>query len=160
MYQLHNIIKRSPLLFITLLFYFSCTTEPQQNPSNNPYNPNGMEEIITDGTENYSTLKSEYIFDQERLHTFELTIPEENLDFLNDDPAREEYVDGKLTFEGEEIAIIGIRYKGSIGGFVNCLSGNNWANPSGRKICTKLSMKLKINYADKDKKFYVIEDIT
>ena len=101
MYQLHNIIKRSPLLFITLLFYFSCTTEPQQNPSNNPYNPNGMEEIITDGTENYSTLKSEYIFDQERLHTFELTIPEENLDFLNDDPAREEYVDGKLTFEGE-----------------------------------------------------------
>jgi spore coat protein CotH len=118
-----------------------------------------MEEIIVDGTENYSTLKSDYIFDQEKLHTFELTIPEENLKFLNDDPAREEYVDGKLTFEGEEIAIIGIRYKGSIGAFVNCVSGNNWANPSGRKVCTKLSMKLKINYTDKDKKFYGLKKL-
>jgi len=99
---------------------------------------------IPSGDEQYLNQNSDYIFDQEKLHTFELDIPESALDLLNDDPAAEEYVEGSLTFEGETISPVGIRYKGSIGAFVGCVSGTDWANPSGHKTCTKLTMKIKI----------------
>ena len=111
------------------------------------------------GNENYLNLDSDYIFDGDRLHTFELTISRDNLRFLDQDPAAEEYVEGSVTFEGETVAQVGIRYKGSIGAFVNCLSGNDWANPSGHKTCTKLSMKIKFNWLDTDDKFYGLKKL-
>ena len=80
-------------------------------------------------------------------------INEENLQILNNDPAAENYVQGSLVFEGKTIKNVGIRYKGSVGAWVGCLSGINWTNPSGYKTCPKLSMKIKINWKD-DKKFY------
>lgn len=95
---------------------------------------------------------SDYLFDQERLHTFELDLSADDLAFLDADPAAEQYVDGTLTFEGESIPV-GIRYKGSVGAFVRCLDGPNLFQPSGAKICTKLSMKIKINWEDSDHEF-------
>ena len=102
---------------------------------------------------------SAYIFDQSALHTFELTISEEDLAFLDADPIAEEYVPGSLTFEGETVENIGVRYKGSIGAFVGCLSGANPLIPSGEKTCTKLSMKLKINYDGSDQEFYGLKKL-
>lgn len=160
MLNIGPILTKTSLCIIFCGLTFSCTQEAEINPSTNP-DATGefMDEIPEEGTENYVNLKSEYIFNDERLHTFELTLSEENLAFLNNDPAREEYVDGKLTFEGEEIAVVGVRYKGSIGAFVNCVSGNDWTNPSGQKTCTKLSMKIKINYNDSDKTFYGLKKL-
>ena len=102
--------------------------------------------ITPDGSENYLNFGSEYIFDQENLHTFDLILSEENLNLINRDPAAEEYVEGMLIFEKDTISPVGIRYKGSIGAFVGCLDGPNMFEPSGAKICTKLSMKIKINW--------------
>jgi CotH kinase protein len=97
----------------------------------------------------WETGDSDYLFDQNLLHTYELTIPDEHLAILDGDPAAEEYVEGSLTFEGETLDSVGIRYKGSIGSFLGCTSGPNPIRPSGEKTCSKLSMKIKINWNEK-----------
>ena len=115
-----------------------------------------VETLVPTGNEQFLTKDSDYIFDQTRLHTFEITLPNSQLNRLDANPAAEKYVAGTLTFEGEKISPIGIRYKGSIGAFVGCLSG---PDQSGRKTCTKLSMQLKINWLDPDNKFYGLKKI-
>ena len=115
--------------------------------------------ITPDGSENYLNFGSKYIFNQESLHTFDLILSEENLNLINSDPAAEEYVEGTLIFENDTISPVGIRYKGSIGAFVGCLDGPNMFEPSGAKICTKLSMKIKINWKGRKEKFFGLKKI-
>ncbi|NNE13470.1 MAG: hypothetical protein HKN51_00750 [Saprospiraceae bacterium] len=145
------------LLLITL--GFSCQKDVEHSSNEGP-TIIPMDSIVTPNEEaNYLNFSSDYIFDQDKLPTFDLILSQENLDYLDDNPAREEYVEGSLMFENEMISQVGIRYKGSIGAFVNCVSGNNWTNPSGHKKCTKLSMKVKINYQDKARKFYGLKKL-
>lgn len=108
----------------------------------------------------WETVDSDYLFDQDQLHTYELTISDENLAFLDSDPAAEEYVEGSLTFEGETLDAVGIRYKGSVGSFLACTDGPNPFDPSGSKTCDKLSMKIKINWEDNKKiEFYGLRKV-
>ena len=97
---------------------------------------------------------SSYIFDQNQLHTFELRLPQASLDFLNADPMAEEYVEGELLFEGETVGPVGIRYKGSVGKWVGCAGEGEIFADGGAKACTKLSMKVKINWDDPDAEFF------
>lgn len=101
---------------------------------------------------------SDHLFDQDELHTFELDLTEENLAEIDADPTAEEYVEGTLTFAGETLPV-GIRYKGSIGAFVGCVTGSDIFNPSGAKQCTKLSMKVKVNWNDTDDTFYGVKKV-
>ena len=103
--------------------------------------------------------KSEYIYDQKKLHRFDIWLTKENLEKIDSDPAAEQYVEGSLVFEDEIIKKIGIRYKGSIGAWVGCLEGDDWTNPSGAKKCPKLSLKLKINWKGSDNKFYGLKKL-
>lgn len=142
---------------ISIVLIISCTEEE-------PIQPSETAEEITPSTPTTSSLSfeegdSDYIFDQSKLHTFELDLPAELLAKMDADPTAEEYVEGNLIFEGQTVTPVGIRYKGSIGAFVNCLSGTNWARPSGFKTCTKLSMKIKINWEDKDQRFYGLKKL-
>ena len=105
----------------------------------------------------YSYGDSEYLFDQDKLHTFELTLSEQNLAYLDSAPGLEEYVPGTLTFEGDSLPV-GIRYKGSVGAWVGCLTGNAF-EAEGEKACTKLSMKVKINWEDSDDTFYDVKKL-
>jgi len=102
---------------------------------------------------------SDILFDQDTLHTFELTLSDEALAEIDADPTAEQYVEGSLTFLGETIEPVGIRYKGSIGAFVGCVDGSDLFNPSGAKSCTKLSMKVKINWEDPDREFYGVRKL-
>ncbi len=97
---------------------------------------------------------SSYLFDQARFHTFDIRMADADLASLDADPSAEEYVEAALWFEGREIGPIGVRYKGSIGAWVGCLSGRNVFEPSGEKTCTKLSMKLRINWDGSDTEFF------
>jgi len=115
--------------------------------------------VISTGDEAYLNLKSDYIFNQEELYTYELILPPDHLEELDRDPAAEVYVEGALIFQGDTISPVGIKYKGSVGGFVGCVSGSDWANPSGYKTCTKLSMKVKINWEGRDEKFYGLKKL-
>lgn len=156
-------MKKYTLLSLICLLIFSC--RPEEDPiSGNPdpeiNNPDpGVDTTVVVGDENWITGKSKYIFDQEKLHTFELNLSPADLEKINSNPAAEEYVEGTVTFEGETVGPVGIRYKGSIGAFVNCVSGNDWANPSGRKTCTKLSMKVKINWDDPERRFFGLKKL-
>ena len=101
---------------------------------------------------------SDYIYNQNKLHRFDLYISQDDLNKINGDPSAEEYVEASLVFEGKVLRNIGVRYKGSIGAWVGCLSNDDWTNPSGYKTCPKLSMKIKINWKE-DKKFYGLKKI-
>jgi len=146
-----------------LISFFACDADkvdldPIQVPNSTPMEPE-IDTVATSGDEQYLTLDSDYLFDQDRLPTFNLNIPLDNLAFLDADPTAEEYIEGSLIFEGDTISPVGIRYKGSIGAYVNCLSGTNWADPSGFKTCTKLSMKVKINWEGRSEKFYGLKKL-
>ena len=108
---------------------------------------------------NYMSGDSDYLFDQDELHTFEINLSDEALAELDRDPAAEEYVEGSMTFEGETLDAVGVRYKGSIGAFLGCTSGSNPFAPSGAKTCTKLSMKVKINWDDSNAEFYGVRTV-
>lgn len=164
-------IRLSSAFVLILFFTFSCNDnefDDSMPGESGTISPDTMEvpdttsttmTIPADTIPNYLTLDSEYIFDQEQLHTYELLISESNLDILNSDPAAEEYVSGSLVFNGDTLSPVGIRYKGSIGAFVGCLSSPDWTNPSGSKVCTKLSMKIKINWEGRTEKFYGLKKL-
>ncbi len=133
------------LLMITLTAIIGCGEPFEPNADANFLVP----KVIPHGNEKYLTTKSDYIFDQSKLHTFELKIPGSALNELDKDPSAEKYVAGMLIFEGDTLSPIGVRYKGSIGAWVGCLSGDNIFDPSGFKICTKLSMKIKMGSGQK-----------
>ena len=94
------------------------------------------------------------LFETGEVLTFELTLDQEAFAFLDADPAAEEYVVGAVTFDGETLDPVGIRYKGSVGSFFGCTDGPNPFEPSGAKTCDKLSIKVKTNWDDKDLEFY------
>lgn len=144
--------------FIFLVYLcLGCSPDAIMEDIPDPNNPSTP--ITPSGNENYLNKGSEYIFDQNKLLKFELNLPQSNLSKIDANPTLEEYVEGSLSFEGETIRPVGIRYKGSIGAFVGCVSGSDWTNPSGRKTCTKLSMKIKINWSDPDASFYGIRKL-
>jgi len=158
---------------IALLVFFIIACEDDGFTDTDPdgnggMNPDTIEQpdtttttttIPTETIPNYLTLDSDFIFDQEEVHTYELLISEANIETLNSDPAAEEYVTGALVFNGDTLSPVGIRYKGSIGAFVGCLSSPDWTNPSGSKVCTKLSMKIKINWEGRTDKFYGLKKL-
>ena len=149
------------LLAITMTIVIGACAEEELGTPSTPIDSNP---VVIEPTEpptpddeetvQYLELDSDYLFDQEALYTYELIIPEENLEFINNDPAAEEFVEGSLVFQGDTLSPVGIRYKGSVGAFVGCLTGLDWANPSGSKTCTKLSMKVKTNWEGREEKFY------
>jgi hypothetical protein len=113
-----------------------------------------VDTIVPSGNERYLNVGSEYIFDQTRLPIFELRIPGSAYSKLDSNPTAEEYVEGSITFEGETISPVKIRYKGSVGAWVGGTSGTNPFLPSGHKTRTKLSMKIKFNGLGSTNKFY------
>lgn len=151
-------ILKSSFLFILIctLFISACQEDEPIVPNETEY---VVPTITPTGAENYLNMDSDYIFDQNKLHTFELKLPESSLARINNNPTAEEYVAGSLIFEGDTISPVGIRYKGSIGAFVNCVSNSNLGNPSGFKTCTKLSMKIKLNWTDSSDKFFKLKKL-
>ena len=151
-------------LLSIILAVFSCKSEEPDIT-----NPTGggmgtpteyvVPNITPTGNEQYLNLDSDYIFDEEKFSTFELKLPASSLQRIDDNPTAEEYVEGSLIYEGDTISPVGIRYKGSIGAYVGCVSGTDWANPSGRKTCTKLSMKVKINWEGREEKFFGLKKL-
>jgi hypothetical protein len=159
-------MKKINLLLFLVLLLSTCKSDEEEltpttgnNSGGNPSPDFEVSTIIPNGDEAYLTENSDYIFDQEKIHTFELNIPLSDYEKINGDPAAEEYVEGNLIFEGDTISPVGIRYKGSIGAYVGCLSGGDWANPSGHKTCTKLSMKIKINWEGREERFYGLKKL-
>lgn len=155
-------MRLATLFLFSFMLIMSCKSDDDSNPNTvtpseeepNPTTNNTVPHVTPSGDEQYLQLNSDYVFDQSTLNTYELYIPQSSYAQLNNDPAAEQYVEGSLIFQGDTISPVGIRYKGSIGAFVGCLTGEDWSNPSGSKVCTKLSMKVKINWEGRDDRFF------
>ncbi len=120
--------------------------------------PPEVDDEPTPSASPFADRSTDELFDPASLHTFEFTVAERDLQFLDSDPTAEEYVRATMTFEGETIEV-GLRYKGSIGAFVGCVDGPNLFDPSGAKSCTKLSMKVRINWNDGDDEFFGVRKL-
>lgn len=147
---------RSYALVIVLLLSSACAKSRHLDFQDAPIGtgqrnqgPNAEELPVVDlGAEDAA-----YLFDSDEVHTFDLRLNEEDLAFLDADPKAEQYVPGELIFEGQRVKPVGIRYKGSTGAFVGCLS-DSFLPPSGHKVCPRLSLKVKVDYGDPEAKFY------
>ena len=124
---------KNTIPFLIISIFISCSQRVTTNYSDDFNVP----DFGVNGNEAYLNLNSDYIFDQNILHEFQLIIPEISYQMINDDPTKEEYIEGALIFAGDTISPVGIRYKGSVGAFVGCTSGKNPLEPSGKKICKK-----------------------
>jgi spore coat protein CotH len=153
--QMNNVLKK---LFLSILicFILSCKKDKPtvDTTTATPFVDIVIPNITPKGTEKYLAKNSDFVFDQTQVKTYNLIIRNDDLNRLDNDPAKEEYVKAALVFEGDTISPIGVRYKGSIGQFVGCVSGTDWSKPSGYKTCTKLSMQLKINWEGRKERFY------
>ena len=136
--------------FFTIIILCSCQPDIIPDNSGDPVSP-----IDTNAPPNYLVKSSDYIFDQNSVHTFELDLPDSSLAFLDSEPSAEIYTEGKLIFQGDTLNSVGIRYKGSNGAWWGCTSGNG----PGFKTCTKLSMKIKINYKESSRKFFKLKKL-
>ena len=88
-----------------------------------------------------------YLFDDSVVRTYAIELSEENLEFLDGSPAREEYVSGEIVIDGERIGPVGVRYKGSVGSFTGCVAGGagGLTDVSGPRSCPKLGIKVSFN---------------
>jgi len=152
-------IKKYFILFIVLFSYCNKESVEIKKKSNDNLLNEEVLNIIPNSSEKYLNLNSDYIFDQKKLRSYDLILPKSSLEIIDSDPAEEKYVEGMLVFEGDTISPVGIRYKGSVGAFVGCVSGPDFSNPSGYKTCTKLSMKVKINWKGRDEKFFNLKKL-
>ena len=139
----------------SILFIYGCPDKEEESIEKEFIVPT----IKPNGSEQYLNLSSDFIFDQNKLHTFELKLAEKDLEKIDSDPTAEQYIEGMLIFEGDTISPVGVRYKGSVGAWVGCVDGPNPFEPSGKKICTKLSMKVKINWKGRDERFYDLKKL-
>ena len=149
-------MKFSRILIVTVSLYFLSNCSKQNTEFDSEFQ---VPILIPKGDENYLNNGSDYIYDQDKLRTYNLILPKSSLLELDQNPTAEEYVQGALIFEGDTISPVGIRYKGSIGAWVGCTSGIDVFNPSGIKTCTKLSMKIKINWNGRDEKFFKLKKL-
>ncbi len=149
-------VSISYFVILTNCLFFSCSKDiiPDQKTIPLPQVEANIPNIKPKGTEKYLTKNSEYIYDQNVVRTYNLIIRNDDYSKLNNDPTKEEYVPAALVLEGDTISPIGVRYKGSIGGYAGCVSGPDWRNPSGSKTCVKLSLQLKINWEGRKERFF------
>lgn len=139
---------------VGLFIIISCSKEKLEDNSPTPIVKEVVPKITPKGTEKYLAKNSNYVYNQEEVKTYHLIFRDDDLYKINANPTKEEYVEAALVFEGDTISPVGIRYKGSVGAYLNCLSGTDWSKPSGYKTCVKLSMQVKINWQDRKERFY------
>lgn len=153
-YRLNKLSKLWRLATLGLIILVSCSKGDRPTPISSVIPSGELPTIKPRGNENYLKENSDYIYNQEKVKTFELIIKDKDLEKLNFDPVNQDYVEGALIFEGDTISPIGVRYKGSIGAFGGCLSNPDWTRPSGQKVCEKLSLQIKINWKDRKERFF------
>ncbi len=102
---------------------------------------------------------TEYIFDHSSVKSYEVLLDEDSLAFLDAEPAREIYVEGKFVFQGDTIGPVGIRYKGAYGGFEGCKEGSIFEQEGKKLDNGKCSVKIKFNWGETYEKFYGLKKL-
>jgi spore coat protein H len=96
---------------------------------------------------------SDYVFADDALRTYELTVAPADWQWLQDNADLEQYVHATLRVEGREWPNIGIRYKGGFGTLGLCIDG------AGQITCDKLSIKLSFDEYDEAQRFFGLKKL-
>lgn len=91
------------------------------------------------------------LFDAATIPVFKVTLSDTDWAWLLDDPVREQYVEANLTFEGEDIGAVGLRFRGAAGSLSLCVDDNGHLDTAK---CNKLGLKIKFDFVDDDKRFF------
>jgi len=83
-----------------------------------------------------------------RVPSFRISMPAERWALLKKNARDEEYVQADAWFEGAPVGKVGIRFKGNVGTLGNCF------NEKGEFTCKKLSMKLRFDKYESEKRFF------
>jgi spore coat protein CotH len=90
-----------------------------------------------------------HVYDPAVVHTFDVEVAPQDLARVDENPAAEQYVPARLTFEGTTYEI-GYRYKGSVGAFrPPCTAVFDGGPKAG-----KCSVKLSFNWMDPEGQFH------
>lgn len=98
------------------------------------------------------------ISDQDELRHYEVVVDPQQWARINDTAYLEEYIEGKLMFEGAVVEPVGLRFKGFRGSLYNCF----WFDGEGKaigRVCDRLSLKLSFNEYDPEGRFYGLKKL-
>jgi len=150
---------RIPFFVLLLFVVTSCAPKATCKPLTSP-----LAKVLKDKPDRVVVAPKDElsaIYDSPLLQTFELKLSEENLEFLNSQPAAEKYVQGSMTFQERTYQSVGIRYKGSAGAWFGCVETTR-ENPfdlSGPKTCPKLNIKVSFSKYSPDGRFMGVRKI-
>lgn len=82
-----------------------------------------------------------------------INLAENDLQFLNADPARKDYVVAQVKWGNQIFDSVAMRYKGSVGTLQSCIDSNK------NRVCEKFSIKLDFNQYIKGQKLHGIKKI-
>lgn len=88
------------------------------------------------------------LFEWPDVPLFEFELPAERWAALRENALAEEYVEAEVRFEGRAFGRVGMRFKGSYGTLDLCF------DREGQLICPKLSMKVKFDEYELDRRFF------
>ncbi|MBN1652239.1 MAG: CotH kinase family protein [Deltaproteobacteria bacterium] len=91
------------------------------------------------------------LFDWRSVPTFDIVLPERRWAYLQEHALDEEFEPACISFEGQSVGKVGVRFKGSYGTLIPCIDAQ------GKLICDKLSMKVKFNEVDAERRFYELK---
>jgi spore coat protein H len=93
-------------------------------------------------------MDADELFNWAHVPAFDIYLPPERWEKLQEEATLEEYVEAEACFEGRAIGKVGLRFKGSYGSLLNCF------DEEGNNSCRKLGMKLKFSEYDKENRFF------
>jgi len=105
------------------------------------------------GNPGKETRGKDYIFDQQKLHTFKLEVKPDDWKWLQENALKETYVAAKVVFEGNRYLGAAVRYKGDWTSLKSCFDS------TGKLTCKKLSLKVRFNKYDRCGRFHGLRRI-
>ncbi len=106
------------------------------------------EDLSTDPDSPLNHKDADRLFFASAIPRMKLSLPKAEWEALKKNADDEIYTEASLTFEGEDMGVVGLRFKGGYGSLFACL------DEQGNLLCPKLSMKLKFNEYVSGKRFY------
>lgn len=94
---------------------------------------------------------SDAVFDNSAIHTYRITVADEDWEWLNANPLLEQYVPATVEYEGRVYEDVGLRYKGFFGNLRFCF------DERGQRRCDKLPLKLKFSEYDSAGRFFGLQ---
>jgi spore coat protein H len=98
------------------------------------------------------------VFAQNTLRHYEIEVDPDQWAYINETAYLEQYIEGRLTVDGETLAPIGVRFKGFRGSLYNCFDFDDQGNSLGR-TCRRLSLKVAFDEYDDTRRFHGLKKL-